>query len=103
MAPIRIGARTIVSQRAFLCAGSHDIRDPSFQLTSRPISIGDDVWIAAEAFVGPGVAIGDGCVLSARACAFTDLSAWAVYRGNPAAPVKARVWRKSQFAIPEVH
>jgi putative colanic acid biosynthesis acetyltransferase WcaF len=93
MAPIAVGARTIVSQRAFLCAGAHDIRDPSFQLTARPIFIGDDVWIAAEAFVGPGVTIGDGCVLGARACAFADLEAWTVYRGNPAGPVKPRAWR----------
>ena len=93
MAPISIGARTIVSQRAFLCAGTHDIGDPSFQLIARPIFVGDDVWIAAEAFVGPGVAIGDGCVLGARACAFADLDAWTVYRGNPAASVKSRIWR----------
>jgi putative colanic acid biosynthesis acetyltransferase WcaF len=93
MAPIAIGARTIVSQRAFLCAGTHDISDPSFQLAARPITIGSDVWIAAEAFVGPGVEIGDGCVLGARACAFKKLEPWTVYLGNPAAPVKSRIWR----------
>jgi len=85
--------RTIVSQRAYLCAGSHDISSPAFQLIAKPISIGDDVWIAAEAFVGPGVAVGDGSVLSARACAFSDLEPWTVYRGNPAVPFKARHWR----------
>ena len=94
MAPIRIGARTIVSQRAFLCAGTHDIRDPDFQLTAREITIGDDVWIAAEAFVAPGVKIGDGCVLAARACAFGNLDTWTVYRGNPAVATKPRIWRE---------
>src|SRR5271156_6295224 len=59
MASIKIGARSTVSQRAFLCTGTHDITDEKFQLRVRPIVIGDDVWIASEAFVGPGVRIGD--------------------------------------------
>jgi putative colanic acid biosynthesis acetyltransferase WcaF len=95
MAPITIGARTIVSQRAFLCAGAHDFRDRRFQLVARPIIIGDDVWVAAEAFVGPNVTIADGCVLGARACAFADTEMWTVYRGNPAAPIKPRIWRSA--------
>jgi putative colanic acid biosynthesis acetyltransferase WcaF len=94
MAPIRIGDRTVVSQRAFLCGGAHDIADKDFQLFARPITIGNDVWIAAEAFVGPGVVVGDGCVLGARGCAFSDLNPWTVYRGNPASPVKARKMRE---------
>jgi putative colanic acid biosynthesis acetyltransferase WcaF len=95
MAPIKIGARSVVSQRAFLCAGTHDITDEKFPLRVRPIIIGDDVWVASEAFVGPGVCIGDGCVLGARGCAFEDLNEWTVYRGNPATIVKQRKFQKS--------
>jgi putative colanic acid biosynthesis acetyltransferase WcaF len=94
MAPIVIGARSVISQRSVLCAGTHDISDPNFQLVARPIVIGDDVWIAAEAFVGPGVTVGDGCVLGARACAFHDLEKWTVYRGNPASSINTRRWRR---------
>jgi putative colanic acid biosynthesis acetyltransferase WcaF len=94
MAPIKIGARSIVSQRAFLCAGTHDISDERFPLRVRPIVIGDDVWVASEAFVGPGVHIGNGCVLGARACAFENLNEWTVYRGNPATIVKQRKFQK---------
>jgi putative colanic acid biosynthesis acetyltransferase WcaF len=101
MAQISIGARTIVSQRAFLCAGTHDVRDPDFQLTARAIVIGDDVWIAAEAFVAPGVEIADGCVLGARACAFEKLKAWTVYRGNPAVACKERVLRQRLAKHPD--
>ena len=93
MAPIKIGARTVISQRAFLCGGTHDIGDEHFQLRVRPITIGENVWVASEAFVGPGVTIGNGCVLGARGCAFSDLEPWTVYRGNPAMPIKARRWR----------
>lgn len=93
MAPISIGPGTIVSQRAHLCAGTHDHRDPNFQLVARPIVIGSSAWIAAEAFVGPGVTIGDGAVLGARACAFVDLDPWTVYSGNPCEAVAERVLR----------
>jgi putative colanic acid biosynthesis acetyltransferase WcaF len=57
---------------------------------ARPIEIGADVWIAAEAFVGPGVRIGDGAVLGARAAAFRDLQPWSVYSGNPAQNLRPR-------------
>jgi len=90
MAPIRIGRNVVVSQRSHLCCGTHDISDPRFQLVARPIDIGDDAWICAESFVGPGVKVGEGAVLAARGAAFTDLAEWTVYRGNPASAVKGR-------------
>ncbi|MDB5826000.1 MAG: putative colanic acid biosynthesis acetyltransferase [Variovorax sp.] len=91
MAPISLGERALVSQGAHLCAGSHDIRTRDFQLIAKPIRIGADVWIAAEAFVGPGIDIGEGAVLGARAVAFKSLEAWGVYAGNPAQFVKRRI------------
>lgn len=94
MAPIALGDRVIVSQGAFLCAGSHDVDSPDFQLVTAPIAIRADAWIAADAMVGPGVTIGEGAVLGARAVAFGDLDAWTVYAGNPARPIRARRrWR----------
>jgi putative colanic acid biosynthesis acetyltransferase WcaF len=88
---ISVGARTVVSQDSSLCASSHDINDPLFPLVLRPITIGTDVWIAAEAFVGPSVQIGDGAVLGARAVAMRDLAPWTFYSGNPAKPLKPRL------------
>jgi putative colanic acid biosynthesis acetyltransferase WcaF len=93
MAKITLAPYALISQGAHLCAGSHDIADPNFQLISRPITIGHRAWVAAEAFVGPGVSIGEGSVLGARGVAFKDLSAWTVYAGNPAKVVKERVLR----------
>lgn len=90
MAPITIGAYAVVSQGANLCAGTHDIEDPHFQLQVRPISVGERAWIAAEAFVGPGVTVGAGAVLGARGVAMHDLAPWTVFRGNPAAPLRPR-------------
>jgi putative colanic acid biosynthesis acetyltransferase WcaF len=95
MATIEVGEYAIVSQRAVLCGGTHDIYDRDFQLQARPIVIGKNAWIAAEAFVGPGVIVGEGAVLGARACAFRSLDPWTVYLGNPATAQKRRDIRNS--------
>ncbi len=91
MAPIQLEAYALVSQDAHLCAGTHDIDDPHFQLRTRPIRIGRDAWVAAEAFVGPGVTIGDRAVLGARAVAMRSLDQGGVYAGNPARKLRERL------------
>ncbi len=91
---ISIGARAVVSQGAHLCASSHNVRDPHFQLVLRPVSIGDGCWVAAEAFIGPGVTMRQGSVLAARGALFDDAKADTVYRGNPAEAVKPRGLRR---------
>ena|ERR1700753_1428317 len=90
MAKIILGEYALASQGANLCAGTHDIDHPQFQLTTRPIQIGARAWIAAEAFVGPGVTVGEGAVLGARGVAFKDLKPWTVYVGNPAREIRTR-------------
>lgn len=87
---VRIGARTVISQGAHLCASSHDLSDDHFQLVLRPITIGAHCWVAAEAFVGPGVIMGDGAVLGARAALFEAAEAGGVYSGNPAVLIRHR-------------
>ncbi|MEO4001500.1 putative colanic acid biosynthesis acetyltransferase [Mesorhizobium sp. CAU 1732] len=90
VAPVTIDDHAIVSQRAHLCTASHDIDDPEFPLRARPIQIGKKAWVAAESFVGPGVAVGEGAVLGARGVASRNLDPWTVYAGNPAKPVRNR-------------
>jgi putative colanic acid biosynthesis acetyltransferase WcaF len=90
LGPIRIGARTTISQNAHLCAGSHDYRDPAFRLLRTPITIGDDAWICADAFVGPGVTVGDHAIVAARAVAVRDVAPGLIIAGNPAKVIKRR-------------
>ena len=88
---IAIGSDSVISQRAHLCASSHDPDDPDFQLVLRPITVGESCWVAAEAFVGPGVTMGAGAVLAARGALFADSEPWTIYRGNPAVKIRMRV------------
>lgn len=90
LGPISLGPRTTVSQYGHLCAGSHDWRDPAIPLTKPPIIIGADVWICADAFVGPGVRIGDGAILGARAVVVKDCPARTIVAGNPARQIGMR-------------
>jgi len=65
LASVILGSHVCVSQRAFLCTGSHDWRREGFDLQVRPITVEDGVWIAAQSFIGPGTTIGHGSVISA--------------------------------------
>ncbi len=89
-APIIIGAYSVVSQRAYLCTASHDITHVKHPQIEKPIVIEDRAWVAAEAFVGPGVTIGEGAVVGARGCVFKDVEPWTVVGGNPARFIKKR-------------
>lgn len=93
LGPITIGARSFVSQYAHLCAGTHDYTRRDYPLLRPPIRIGADCWVAADAFVGPGVTIGDRTVVGARSCVFKDLPPDVIAVGNPARGVKPRVLR----------
>jgi putative colanic acid biosynthesis acetyltransferase WcaF len=84
MAMITLEEGALVSQGAHLCAGNHDIDDANFQLLSKPITLRSRCWVAADAFVAPGVTVGEGAVLGARGVAFSDLEPWTLYVGNPA-------------------
>jgi putative colanic acid biosynthesis acetyltransferase WcaF len=90
LGPVKVGERVTISQYAHLCAGAHDYTKPEMPLRRPPITIESDVWIAADAFVGPNVTVGQGAILGARGAAFHDLEPWMIYRGNPAVAVKPR-------------
>jgi putative colanic acid biosynthesis acetyltransferase WcaF len=85
-----IGSKVTVSQRTYLCGGSHDITKLNIPFISAPIIIEDYAWIAAEAFVMMGVKIGTGAVVGARAAVFKDVEPWTIVGGNPAKFIKKR-------------
>lgn len=94
---IRIGSKVAVSQRVFLCTATHDISTLMRELEHAPISIGDHVWVCAEAFVGPGVTLGKGAVVGARAVVVKDVEPWTVVAGNPSRFVKKREIKPEQI------
>ena len=89
LAPITIENDVCISQQAFLCTGSHNFRQRAFDLVTLAITIRQGSWIAAQAFIAPGVEIGAGCLISAGSVVLDSVPARSLVRGNPGAVVKA--------------
>lgn len=81
---------TTISQNVHLCTSSHDYTTPNMIQTFGEIVIEDQVWLCADAFIGPGTKIGTGAVVGARAVVTRDVEPWAVVAGNPAKFIKRR-------------
>jgi putative colanic acid biosynthesis acetyltransferase WcaF len=88
---VTIGRRVTVSHRAHLCAGTHDHRQRDMPLLKPAVTVGDEAWICADAFLGPGVTVGEGAVVGARAVAVRAVPAWTIVGGNPARVLGPRV------------
>ena len=85
---ICIGTNTVISQKAYLCASTHNYTKIDFPLILKPITIGNGVWIAADAFIGPGVSIEDNAVIAARSVVVKNVMTNAIMGGNPAKFIK---------------
>lgn len=77
-----------ISQYTFLCTASHDYTVRGMPVITAPIRVGRRAWVAADVFVGPGVTIGEGAVVGARASVFRNVDPWTVVGGNPARIIK---------------
>jgi len=92
---IIIGKRVVISQGAHLCAGTHDYTLPGFPLITKPIIIHDFAWVAAEAFLHPGVEIGEGAVIGARSVVVKNMPAWMICTGFPCEPIGERMSKEN--------
>lgn len=89
-APVFLGSHCVVSQEAYLCGASHDIRDPGFPMIWKPIRVEAYAWVCARSTVQMGVTVGEGAVLALGAVATRDLPPWTVHAGVPAKQVGVR-------------
>ena len=85
---VRRGAN--VSQNCHLCAGTHDYKLWAMPLIAKPITLGENCWLGADVFVGPGVSVGELSVVGARSVVVKDVPPGSVCAGNPCRVLKAR-------------
>ena len=88
---IEIGSNTVISQRSYLCTGSHDYASNNFDIYSKKITIGSQCWLATDVYVAPSVSIGNGTVVGARSSVFKSLPSNKICIGSPAKPIKDRI------------
>lgn len=87
---IIIGNNVCISQRAFLCTGSHNYKLSTFDLIVESITLENGCWIGVDGWVGPGVTVGTHAVLTAGSITCKNLEPFGIYRGNPAVLVNRR-------------
>ncbi len=91
-AMITIKDNAVISHKCQLCAGSHDCFDPDFPVVLSPITVERNVWVCTQAFIGPGVKVGEYAVVSSGAVLMRKAKAWGIYVGNPAKWMGERVY-----------
>lgn len=106
LAAVEIGARAVIAQEAYLCTGTHDLSDSRLRLQTAPITVAEDVFVGARAFLMPGVVLGPRAVVGACAVVTKSVGAEEIVAGNPAIRIRDRVWQPapdlSQPSIPEI-
>jgi acetyltransferase-like isoleucine patch superfamily enzyme len=89
---IEIGERCMIGPHCYLTDHDHGHAPGTSvaeqPLTSRPVRVGDNVWIGAGVVVLKGVTIGDGAVVAAGAVVTKDVPAGAKVAGVPAQPLQ---------------
>ena len=102
--PVTIGNNVILAQNVVASGLNHEYKDPATPIhaqpvTTAPIVIEDDCWIAANVVITAGVTIGRHSVVAAGAVVTKDIPAFSIAAGNPARVIKrydevARDWVK---------
>ncbi|QTH42318.1 acyltransferase [Cohnella sp. LGH] len=92
---IDIGDYVLLGPNVTISSGIHPIEaryPPIFTRPTvpKPIVIGNDVWIGANAVIMPGVTLGEGTVVGANAVVTRDTEPYSVMVGAPARKVRNR-------------
>ena len=92
---VRIGDDVRMATHTVVVAADHRFDDPNVpirkqEVEPKAITIGDDVWIAANVTIVGGVEIGRGSVVGAGSVVTESLEPFSVAVGNPARVVKKR-------------
>jgi len=89
---IEIGNNVVISQRSYLCTGSHDYLKFDFPIYAKKIIIRDECWIATDVFIAPGVTVESGSVVGARSSVYKNLPSNKICIGNPAEIIRDRIY-----------
>lgn len=91
--PVKIGDNVNLAQGITVTALNHNFNDPNKRIDEQGVStnavtIGNDIWIGANAVILPGVSIGNHSVVAAGAVVTKDVPAHTLVAGVPAKIIK---------------
>ena len=92
---ITIGDNVLVGYETIIMTSTWNFQDPDVPIklqgiTTKPVVIGNDVWLGARVIIVPGVTIGDGAVVGAGAVVTKDVPPYTVVAGVPARKIGLR-------------
>ena len=92
--PVTIGSHVNLAQGITVTALNHNFEDAGLRIdeqgvSTKAVTIGDDVWIGTNAVILPGVNVGSHCVIAAGAVVTKDVPDHSLVAGVPAKVVKS--------------
>ncbi|MBT63400.1 MAG: acetyltransferase [Puniceicoccaceae bacterium] len=93
---VEIGDDLMIGPDVVMVSYNHAYSDPTVAMQfqgvteSRPVVIGDDVWIGMRAMIMPGVKIGSHAIVGGGSVVTKDVPDWGIVGGNPAKLIKYR-------------
>lgn len=90
-APVAIGNHVTFGPAVTIVTGTHDMGNPEHragELIGRPVRVEDGAWICLGATLLPGVTVGRGAVVAARAVVTRDVAPNTLVAGNPARVIR---------------
>lgn len=95
---VAIGDNVLMASNIFISDNSHgsygsdpslpDVAPDDREVVTKPVRIGDNVWIGEGAAVMPGVTVGSGVVIGTNAVVTHDVPSNTIVAGAPAKPIK---------------
>ncbi|HYC48811.1 MAG TPA: acyltransferase [Burkholderiales bacterium] len=89
---IEIGSNCMLANQVVVATATHDysLEQMNTRVITKPVVIGDNVWLGIGATVLPGVRIGSGTVIGAKSLVTRDIPANSIAYGVPARVVRSR-------------
>jgi maltose O-acetyltransferase len=96
---VTIGDHTDIASEVMVYSSQHDLESVEFSAVSKPVSIGNYVFIGPRAIILPGVHVGDGAVVGAGAVVTKDVAPFTIVGGIPAKPIAERKLKNPHYSL----
>ncbi len=90
LADVELGNHVCLSQRVYLCTGSHDHRSPGFELITGPIRVENGAWLGAGCLIVCGITIAANSLVAGGSVVTKNVPPATIVGGNPAKPIGHR-------------